>query len=432
MKLELSIGRARANVMLYDEANKKWIPASQSPSSMCTVDILHQFQQQTFRVVAVTLASNELVLSSAVAPGLRYNEATETFHQWRDQGSKQVVGLHFVSPEEAAMFGAVMSQSLQVLNSCGQLRLPWPGSDPRQHSTSPELYSSDQQEDIYEECSPHREEELYQHSLREAARPIMEFSQEFQRFGAVRASQRSLLPGQTFSQQPSPPSLQDPFSLARPQPRLGNANSDNVRFREELSSQEMSSKPETEARYITADSSQAPAAAPAPPVSVAPPPPPPPPPPPVPAASTSQTAGLKVKSISGDLQSITLNQTETAPAPRKVGGMASMMEEMKSKLARRKQNSDVDLTSSPGKTSPTTPTTPTASRSQNITESFSPRVSTSALHKLDSFNGSSGRNNLEALKSEILEEIRSEIEKSKMEIIDIIREEMKSLKSNQS
>ena len=119
-----------------------------------------------------------------------------------------------------------------------------------------------------------------------------------------------------------------------------------------------------------------------------------------------------------------------------------MMEEMKSKLARRKQSSDVDqvqVTRSPGRTEPTTPTTtpttPSSSRSQSqiIADTFSPRVSTSALNKLESYNGSAsgGKHNLEALKTEILEEIRSEMEKSKMEIIDIIREEIKSLKSNQ-
>ena len=110
-----------------------------------------------------------------------------------------------------------------------------------------------------------------------------------------------------------------------------------------------------------------------------------------------------------------------------------MMEEMKSKLARRKQSSDdQQVISSPGRTEPTTPSTPSSSRSQIIADTFSPRVSTSALTKLESYNGSvsGGRNNLEALKKEILQEIRSEIEKSKMEIIDIIREEIKSLKSN--
>ena len=140
-----------------------------------------------------------------------------------------------------------------------------------------------------------------------------------------------------------------------------------------------------------------------------------------------------MKSLSGDLQSITLNQAEPAPALKKTAGMASMMEEMKSKLARRKQSSDVDeqVSSSLGNTEPSTPTTPSTSRSQNMVETFSPRVSASALNKLESYKGSSGRNNLEALKTEILEEIRSEIEKSKMEIIEIIREEIKSLKSNQ-
>ena len=113
MKLELSIARARAKVMLYDEAGKKWIPASFTPSFMCFVDILHNFQQQTFRIVAVTQTSNEMVLNSSVKPGLRYNEATGNFHQWRDQGSKQVFGLHFLSEEEAACSDVCVSKQMK-------------------------------------------------------------------------------------------------------------------------------------------------------------------------------------------------------------------------------------------------------------------------------------------------------------------------------
>ena len=112
--------------------------------------------------------------------------------------------------------------------------------------------------------------------------------------------------------------------------------------------------------------------------------------------------------------------------------MASMMEEMKSKLAKRRQNSDIDICHNPGNTDPPDLT---GGRRKNSTEAFSPKVPTSTLSRLDSLTGSEaakssvGKNHLEALKIEILEEIRSEIEKSKMEIIEIIREEIKNLKS---
>ena len=411
MKLELSIARAGANVMLYDEATQKWIPASYNTNSVCDVNLLHHFQDLTFRVVAVTLATSEVVLNSSLRAGMRYNEATPNFHQWRDGTSKQVFGLHFSNYDEAAVFGSVVSQSLEVLNSSGQLRMPWPQPDQRLQSTSPELYG-DYTEDIYEECQPAREEEqLYQDSLRSAARPLMELSQDLQRLAPCRASQRSLvpppLPGQNYSQ--------DPFSLARPH---------QVRH-------------DTEGRYFTGEREQPPSLSITPQSTPpAPPAPPPPPPPPPPTSAQSPSPCVKVKSISGDLQSIKLKESLSPGTGRKTGGgMASMMEEMKSKLAKRRQNSDIDICHSPGNIDPPDQSTLTGSRRKNSTEAFSPKVPTSTLSRLDSLTGSEaakssvGKNHLEALKIEILEEIRSEIEKSKMEIIEIIREEIKNLKS---
>ena len=44
---------------------------------------------------------------------LKYNKATPTFHQWRDQ--KQVYGLNFTTKEDADNFAQAMMTSLETL-----------------------------------------------------------------------------------------------------------------------------------------------------------------------------------------------------------------------------------------------------------------------------------------------------------------------------
>ena len=44
--------------------------------------------------------------------GLKYNQATPTFHQWRD--NKQVYGLNFSSKDDADVFATAMLKSLEV------------------------------------------------------------------------------------------------------------------------------------------------------------------------------------------------------------------------------------------------------------------------------------------------------------------------------
>ncbi|KAJ8796092.1 hypothetical protein J1605_018187 [Eschrichtius robustus] len=47
--------------------------------------------------------------------GLKYNQATQTFHQWWD--ARQVYGLNFGSKEDANVFASAMMHALEVLNS---------------------------------------------------------------------------------------------------------------------------------------------------------------------------------------------------------------------------------------------------------------------------------------------------------------------------
>ena len=52
------------------------------------------------------------MINCAILKGLKYNQATPTFHQWRD--NKQVYGLNFSSKDDAEIFAAAMLRSLEV------------------------------------------------------------------------------------------------------------------------------------------------------------------------------------------------------------------------------------------------------------------------------------------------------------------------------
>jgi len=58
-----------------------------------------------------------VVINCALAKGLKYNEATPTFHQWRDQ--RQVYGLNFPSKEDAQVFGQAVTSALENLRKPG-------------------------------------------------------------------------------------------------------------------------------------------------------------------------------------------------------------------------------------------------------------------------------------------------------------------------
>lgn len=54
----------------------------------------------------------QVVINCALVRGLKYNQATPTFHQWRD--NKQVYGLNFSSKDDADAFANAMERALGV------------------------------------------------------------------------------------------------------------------------------------------------------------------------------------------------------------------------------------------------------------------------------------------------------------------------------
>lgn len=145
---ETVVCSSRATVMLYDDSNKRWLPAGTGPQAFSRVQIYHNPTANAFRVVgrkmqpdqqvtpallpplrtAPTLPPGPLpspptphpaflpcqvVINCSIIRGLKYNQATPNFHQWRD--ARQVWGLNFCSKEDAAQFAAGMANALEAL-----------------------------------------------------------------------------------------------------------------------------------------------------------------------------------------------------------------------------------------------------------------------------------------------------------------------------
>ncbi|XP_028274647.1 vasodilator-stimulated phosphoprotein isoform X2 [Parambassis ranga] len=128
---ESSICQARATVMIYDDGNKKWLPAGTGPQTFSRVQIYHNPTNNAFRVVGRKMQTDQqVVINCPIVRGLKYNQATPNFHQWRD--ARQVWGLNFGSKEDATLFASGMAHALDVLNSmadAGYATLPRPVSN---------------------------------------------------------------------------------------------------------------------------------------------------------------------------------------------------------------------------------------------------------------------------------------------------------------
>uniref|UniRef100_A0A8C2H121 Ena/VASP-like protein n=1 Tax=Cyprinus carpio TaxID=7962 RepID=A0A8C2H121_CYPCA len=112
---EQSICQARASVMIYEKKNKKWVPVKPGQQGFSRINIYHNTVNNSFLVVGVKLQDQQVVINYSIVKGLKYNQATPTFHQWRD--ARQVYGLNFASKEEATTFSTAMLFALNVLSS---------------------------------------------------------------------------------------------------------------------------------------------------------------------------------------------------------------------------------------------------------------------------------------------------------------------------
>uniref|UniRef100_A0A8C6TV28 WH1 domain-containing protein n=1 Tax=Neogobius melanostomus TaxID=47308 RepID=A0A8C6TV28_9GOBI len=100
---ESSTCQVRATVMLYDDGTKRWVPAGSDSPALSRVHIYHSPTANTFRVVGRKLqADQQVVINCPILKGMKYNQATPTFHH---------------SKEDGVTFAQAMMHALDALNA---------------------------------------------------------------------------------------------------------------------------------------------------------------------------------------------------------------------------------------------------------------------------------------------------------------------------
>ncbi|XP_018324168.1 protein enabled isoform X2 [Agrilus planipennis] len=454
---EQSIASARASVMVYDDVNKKWIPSGSS-SGLSKVHIYQHTVQQTFRVVGRKLQDHEVVINCAIIKGLKYNQATSTFHQWRD--SKHVYGLNFSSKEDADQFARAMFHSLEVLSN--MVRQPQPPqqsyppviSQPQQ--LPPQQQQQQQPQQLPQQPPQPPAQQQYDEDMgyRTMTREDVANLQERRISAAMMSPQQQTSPMTPQTNVPVAPAL--PFSLtSAPSPVSPSAGPGGH--------QRNSSVPPAPPPPPSGSSSGVPGLAPPVPShavgslvnqTAAP---PPPPPPPMNISRSQSSDGGEVNSLAAQLQNARLKRnnkntpppTENSGSSTSSGGssnygtlgrgggssMASMMDEMAKTLARRraavdKTTADKDEEESKAATWEKSNTLPNpSSKYSESPKSVRKRFGSASEETILKVNGLSdslslGPTELESLKNEIVKEIRKELGKMKQEILDAIKTEL--------
>ncbi|XP_075315679.1 enah/Vasp-like b isoform X2 [Odontesthes bonariensis] len=367
---EQSICQARASVMVYDDTSKKWVPIKPGQQGFSRINIYHNTANNTFRVVGVKLQDQQVVINYSIVKGLKYNQATPTFHQWRD--ARQVYGLNFASKEEATTFSNAMLFALNILSA---------------QDGGPALQRHVQNGPTSDEMEAQR------------ARQMMEQQQQMQ--AHMERERRSSNSGSPFQGHPAvlsvaPPVLPPAVNMGGPPP-------------------------------------PPPPPGPPPPSAVAPQPPLPPPlpigggaqgdEPPAPTGLAAMIAGAKLRRVQRPEDSSSGPKND---ANRTSGGSGGLMEEMNALLARRKAASEKPEDSQNDDPSPSNRSGQSASdgakkpwdRANSADRSMVSRVRPGGTGSdTDSLD-------LDRMKQEILDEVFRELHKVKDEILDALRHEL--------
>ncbi|CAG2167722.1 unnamed protein product [Oppiella nova] len=463
MSCETSISSARASVMLYDDNSKKWLPSGSS-SGLSRVHIYQHIQNNTFRVVGRKLQDHEVVINCAILKGLKYNQATPTFHQWRD--NRQVYGLNFSSKEEADAFALTMIKVLDVLNQniTNNMITTKISANPTQqplygHIGAPEDYGIGG-------GPPPQPQQWTQNQVNDINEwKQQQMIQEMNHMNHVVNHNHILSPPiqQQMSQQ-MPPQIQSAVPQSIPQqPTYGTHNTHHR------------NPSATNNPAMVQQTQQIPQMSPQPPLQTtgAPPPPPPPPPPPGPLSGpppapqmpavnrSAPPPPINANNINGStpqsgpvnlataLASAKLKRTSSSATRDEVMGSSgdasartpapnNLMDEMAKTLARRRAQAEGSQNSGSDQCDGSTPANDHSSRKHwdgrhtNGSNSPSKDNNSDSMHRirtgsLDSepvkLNGIEGLD-VEKFKNEILGEIRKEFNKMKLEIIDAIRMEL--------
>ncbi|XP_050406258.1 protein enabled homolog [Patella vulgata] len=388
---EMAIIAARASVMIYDDANRKWMPSGQT-QGLSKVQIYHHTTNNTFRVVGRKIQDHEVVINCAVLKGLKYNQATPTFHQWRD--NRNVYGLNFASKEEAEQFAQTMLTALDTLNNMYRTPPPVTPAPPPPQT----IYSQINVVGPIDTDSDRHQRDDYQIHKRQ-----------------ISGGDEKLNDGGHYDSSPSVP--QAPPAPTPPAPPPAPAPP---------SAQPGAPKPP-----------------PVPNIGA----PPPPPPPPAGGQHNSSEASAPVSGLAAALQGAKLKKVQKTEENNSdsIGGggggsgsgtmgrggnagIGDVMSEMQKKLLQRRLKAE-NVGQEPDSTSAPAPTKSwdksNAIQSKQMNGSESPKITRNAsLTGQENISSLSGSSDLETMKQEIIMEMRQEIQKMKLEILSVIRQEL--------
>ncbi|KAM9339359.1 enah/Vasp-like b [Symphorus nematophorus] len=371
---EQSICQARASVMVYDDTSKKWVPIKPGQQGFSRINIYHNTANNTFRVVGVKLQDQQVVINYSIVKGLKYNQATPTFHQWRD--ARQVYGLNFASKEEATTFSNAMLFALNVLSA---------------QDGGPAVQRQVQNGPTSDEIEAQR------------ARQMMEQQQQMQ--AHMERERRSSNSGSPFQGHPAvlsvaPPVVPPPMNMGGPPP-------------------------------------PPPPPGPPPPSAGAPQPPLPPPlplgggshgdEPPAQTGLAAMIAGAKLRRVQRPDDSSSSAKND---ANRTSGGSGGLMEEMNALLARRRkaasEKPEDSQNDDPNSPSPSTRSGQNATDGAKKPWDRANSADRSMVSRVRPGGGGSDTDSLDLdrMKQEILDEVFRELHKVKDEIIDAIRHEL--------
>ncbi|CAF3730191.1 unnamed protein product [Adineta steineri] len=419
----------KATAMVYNDSQKKWIHCA--PNGSAKIQLLFSPDTQVYRIVGRQIQDHEVVLNHTINKGIKYNQATPTFHQWRDQQS--VYGLNFSSKLDAQEFGSTMMKILENVNGSTNLSSQTNANGGGTLPSSTQMNNNNNNNN--NSTSSYKRQTSQPSSFPPTGATVSINSTTSSAISEPQQQQQQQLLLHSSS------SYNNQF-----RPSLSSINSTSTNNSNNYYSQHQQHSEEEEANYalisdsyssygdnLTNKNNNIPQPPPLnPPMSTgsAPPaaPPPPPPPPPMPSSfgnGPPPAPALVLPTSNGSGGSTPRKSSTTAPP-------MDLMSEMAAKFAqRRKQVDEGDKTDSSntantGKTSskvlPSTtlpPTTPAIVPT-------SPRVTRKASESHSTPNYTA--NDLDKLKTEILTEIRKDIEKAKQEIITAILDRQKPIK----
>uniref|UniRef100_A0A1A8IYR0 Ena/VASP-like protein n=1 Tax=Nothobranchius kuhntae TaxID=321403 RepID=A0A1A8IYR0_NOTKU len=371
---EQSICQARASVMVYDDTSKKWVPIKPGQQGFSRINIYHNTANNTFRVVGVKLQDQQVVINYSIVKGLKYNQATPTFHQWRD--ARQVYGLNFASKEEATTFSNAMLFALSILSA---------------QDGGPALQRQVQNGPTSDEIEAHR------------ARQMIEQQQQMQ--AHMERERRSSNSGSPFQGHPAvlsvaPPVVPPPMNMGGPPPPPPPPGPPP--------STAGAPQPHLPPPLPLGGSSQGDEA-------------------PAPTGLAAMIAGAKLRRVQRPEESSSAAKND---ANRTSGGSGGLMEEMNALLARRRkaasEKPEDNQNDDPNSPSPSTRS------GQNSTDGMkkpwdransADRSMVSRVRNAGS-GGDTDSLDMDRMKQEILDEVFRELHKVKDEIIDALRLEL--------